>query len=395
MGSVAHLIIDDYPIFYSKNSFYEDVAGLIFLAEDFIEYKIKANERNQIIWGNTYDNDDTEELSITNFRTTVSICMERLEAYGVSHEKCKEEFQEKIKIMKDDEFYNFFKTENISYESYLHLVTEILNTKYTETKNPYSSFKDYLVDSDLTLEYQSLECGLYSILSTRSPEAIVEYDIDDLVQGGWTNEDPTEQIKTKKIIVFTEGKTDTEFLKLGLNVFKPHLLNLYHFIDFDESRYEANASMLVHSIKSFVGSGVDNLIVALFDNDSAGHKEIYNLRNVKLPENIKVLTYPSCELLERYPTIGPTGSAEMDVNGLAGSIEMYLGVDCISDNSGLIPIKWTGYVESINKYQGSILKKKEIQNRFRDKMHKAKNEGNYQIWQEIELLLNTLINAFK
>jgi hypothetical protein len=395
MGSVAHLIIDGYPIFHTKNCFNEEVASHIFVPNDFIEYKRRAKERNKLIWGDSYKDDNSVE-TVSNFKSTVSICLERLEAYGVNSDKCKEEFNSAMTFVKEDQLCDFFNKSRITYEDYLKTISEIMATGYLERDNYDNSFKDYLVENDLMLEYQSDQYGLYSILSTRSPESVVEYDIDDLIKGLWTSDDPKEQITIKKIIIFTEGKTDTEFIKLGLAKFKPHLLDIYHFIDFEDSKYEANASRLVHTIKSFVGSGIDNLIIALFDNDSAGHKEINNLRQVKLPANIKVLTYPNIELLENYPAIGPTGLNRMNVNGLAGSIEMYFGVDCLSGEKGLIPIKWTNYVDAIDRYQGSIIEKVQVQKKFRSKMKMHLKESvRVANWIEMDLLLSTIINAFK
>jgi hypothetical protein len=224
----------------------------------------------------------------------------------------------------------------------------------------------------------------------------IEYNLTNIIEGGWISEKPKQLINTEKIIVLTEGKIDTEFLKICINYFFPHLDGYYHFMDFENSRYEANASRLVHTIKSFVGSGIKNLIIALFDNDSAAKKEIKNLKKVKLPDNIKVLQYPEIEWAKNYPTIGPTGIESMDINGLAGSIEMYLGQDCLIENGEFIPIQWTGYMDSIDKYQGVILKKEEIQKLFRKKAKEFdKSSFNINNWKELISIIELINNAWK
>ena len=143
-------------------------------------------------------------------------------------------------------------------------------------------------------------------------------------------------------------------------------------------------------------SGINNLIIALFDNDAAALKEINNLKKVKLPNNIKVLQYPDIELAKNYPTIGPTGNQHMDVNGLACSIEMYLGIDCITENNEFLKIQWTGLVENIDKYQGVILKKEEVQKRFRQKV-KNFNPNLIELdnWKELHLIINMMNNCWK
>ena len=71
------------------------------------------------------------------------------------------------------------------------------------------------------------------------------------------------------------------------------------------------------------------------------------------------------EFARNYPTQGPNGITNLDINGLACSIELYFGRDILTDKEGkLIPIQWKGYEESLKQYQGEILKKKELQEAF-------------------------------
>ena len=74
-----------------------------------------------------------------------------------------------------------------------------------------------------------------------------------------------------------------------------------------------------------------------------------------IPDNIKIARYPNIKMLEDYPTIGPSGITNMDINGLAGSIEMYLGVDSLTEKKELIPVQWKGFDSSLKKYQGEIV----------------------------------------
>jgi hypothetical protein len=59
----------------------------------------------------------------------------------------------------------------------------------------------------------------------------------------------------------------------------------------------------------------------------------------------------------------------MDVNGLACSLELYLGEDVLRDESGcLLPVRWRGYDQSMRSYQGEIANKKSIQEAFERKL---------------------------
>jgi hypothetical protein len=56
----------------------------------------------------------------------------------------------------------------------------------------------------------------------------------------------------------------------------------------------------------------------------------------------------------------------MDVNGVAGSIELYLGRDALTSNQNqLPPVQWTGFDSGIRQYQGEVLEKDRIYERFR------------------------------
>jgi hypothetical protein len=55
----------------------------------------------------------------------------------------------------------------------------------------------------------------------------------------------------------------------------------------------------------------------------------------------------------------------MNVNGLACGIEMYLGADALRNQDGEFrPVRWTGYVAKLGRYQGVVEGKDEIVDRF-------------------------------
>ena len=88
----------------------------------------------------------------------------------------------------------------------------------------------------------------------------------------------------------------------------------------------------------------------------------------------------------------------MDVNGLAASIELYLGRELLTDSDGnLIPVQWRGYNNSVGKYQGEVLKKTEILGRFRDKLTRAKSRTHDELmgdWEGLQLIVSQLKSAF-
>ncbi|MFC3417721.1 hypothetical protein [Algoriphagus hitonicola] len=154
---------------------------------------------------------------------------------------------------------------------------------------------------------------------------------------------------------------------------------------------ESSASALVKLITSFAAANVKHPIIALFDNDTAGLKEMKKLTSKTVPPNIRILKYPDITIAKNYPTVGPTGKKKMNVNGLACSIEMYFGVDVLTRNNELIPIQWKGFEEKEKKYQGEIADKNYVQETFRKKLRKTEVTE----IEDLNKLLNGIFNAYK
>lgn len=394
MGSFSHLIISDYPTFTAKNSYFEELVKLIFLPEDYIVEERKKSSLNKLIWGDSYENDEGV-YTFRGFRQSVKNCKSRLEIYGVSPRKAKNEFQRATKNAKEDtgdsDIYYDFPINKISYEAYLAEIRDIIETKEINYENSYHDLRNSLIAGEFGIYGQELKYCLYSILCVVPENAIIEYDMSDIIDSGWVKESHIEHIDIEKIIILTEGKTDVEFINTSLLYLYPQLSNYYHFIDFDEFKVESNASALVKLVISLAASNVKHPIIALFDNDTAGIKEMKKLDSVRLPDNIKVLKLPDTKLAKSYPTIGPTGLKKMNINGLACGIEMYLGLDILTKNDKLIPIQWKGYDEKEKKYQGELSEKHLVQEAFRKKI---KIDKGLEL-TEMNMLLTNIFNAFE
>jgi hypothetical protein len=389
MGSYSNMTISDYPIFNIKNGYYEDLVKIIFLPDDFIVKKEINSTRNKLVWGDVFDNDNGS-YSFKGFRQTVKNCKERLEIYGASALNAKKDFNEAKKTSKQEEFYSF-SLNKVTYDEYLVEISKIIESKEKTYDELNTNFKESLISGDLGIYGQSTLYHLYSILSVLPADSIVEYDLTEIINGGWVKENEVNKIEFEKIIVLTEGKTDVEFISLSLQKLFPHLREYYHFINFDEYKVESNASALVKLIISLAASNIKHPIIALFDNDTTGLMEMKKLTSLKLPNNFRVLKYPDIPLAKKYPTIGPTGIKKMNINGLACGIEMYFGIDILTKESELIPIHWKAFNEKEKKYQGEISEKNYVQEEFRKKIKISE----YTELSEMNSLLNEMFNAYK
>lgn len=238
---------------------------------------------------------------------------------------------------------------------------------------------------------------------------IVEYDLSELVLSEYISLEENlcawarrmtadDYILNSKIVVLTEGSTDAYVISKSLEILYPHLSDFYSFMDFASTRAQGGASTLVSTLKSFCAAGIANRIIALFDNDTAAHSALRGIRTIQFPSNIRVFQYPRLEIAAVYPTLGPQGTVNLDVNGLAGSIEIYLGMDVLTNPDGsLMPIQWRGFDESTNQYQGELSRKSELIDRFEKKLKLAKEQPEViksQDWSGMRLILDQLRTAF-
>jgi hypothetical protein len=220
---------------------------------------------------------------------------------------------------------------------------------------------------------------------------------EDLVSSALT-ESVSDYLYRGKIIVLTEGVSDGWIISESLRLLYPHLSDYFTFMDFEGARVAGGAGSLANIVKAFAGAGIVNRILAIFDNDTAGEIAIRSLRNVRLPGNIRILKLPEIAALREYPTIGPSGQGLMDVNGIAGCIELYLGSDVLRDEEGRTsPVQWTGYEPSAGKYQGEVLFKGKIQERFKKKVESCRANPqifNKEEWCGLDAILTAMLAAF-
>jgi hypothetical protein len=144
-------------------------------------------------------------------------------------------------------------------------------------------------------------------------------------------------------------------------------------VDFEGFKVEGGASPLARLLRGFAGAGLTDRFIAIFDNDAAGHEALTSLKSIALPSNIRAITLPDLKFARDYPTIGPTGKLNADINGAAVSIESFLGRDALIREGELRPVRWSQWNSKAERYQGEIEGKPEVSERFLAAIKKIKN----------------------
>jgi hypothetical protein len=178
-----------------------------------------------------------------------------------------------------------------------------------------------------------------------------------------------------------------------LKVLYPHLTDLIRFLDYDQ-KTEGGAGALVRMVRAFAAAGIVNRIIAIFDNDTAATDALRVLNKSKLSPQLQVMQYPPIEIASSYPTLGPPSKTApggeisiADINGLAGSIEIYLGRDSLTGSDGqLRPVHWKSYIAGTGKYHDSFRAK------YRLALDHPENVGT-QDWEGMRIVIDAIREA--
>ncbi|MGE8712015.1 HEPN/Toprim-associated domain-containing protein [Leptospira interrogans] len=417
MGAYGNIYLGDFELGYTRNYVDLEITNL-FRTEDKKTFSINDPELPEIYKHHEEDHLDREDFTITILQIPVNILKDRLEILGYSFESSKIAFTEWVKLeieylknFKDnleDSLYNEEKIkflEKLTVELWIEKITFYYNNRKAERY--YDNFWE---ENWFGFGGEDLNVTLRIAIEVIGNNQSFTYDLTSLILNEFLEEaqdivDSSNDLKDGyvrkygKIIILTEGKSDSWILSKSLALLFPHLYRYYTFLDFEHSNLAGGVGYLTSTVKSFIGAGILNKVIALFDNDTAAKSAIKGLSKSRLPTNIKILQLPHNKLLESYPTIGPNGTMFMNVNGLAGSIETFLGITNLKDKDGsLFPIQWMGYDQTTKSYQGEILNKNDILLNFKKQIETCEKDSlqinNYD-WEALRNVLNSIFIAFQ
>jgi hypothetical protein len=384
MSSYADLLIDGATVFRWRNELDHSVLSL-FSKDDIVRMRGKrAHQRAQRLGlggFHAHYGDLGDEYELVAFSRTTKEIKDRLSVLGYGEE---------------------------SFEAFLEGVTEYYGSSRGVFERLLSQYKaNKPLDDDCQRELADLlqlnpcDCMFYHLRGADDGASVV-LDVSEFAHEGWYDDAYFDEDNGFRgiertyspPIILTEGHFDAEVLRGAIALLYPHLLSHVRFLDYNY-KPEGGAGVLVKTLKSFAAAGISNRILAVFDNDSAAYDALSSLDQAQLPRNFAVINYPSIEIGNHYPTLGPQGKVDMDINGLAGAIELYLGQDVLREEDGeLCPVQWTGYVAKLRRYQGEIISKSAIQARFRAKLKSAEADPKLirrQDWSGLRLIIEGII----
>ena len=374
MGSYTDFSINGYPILDTKSYVIPEVMTLFQESDKRVALR-KLSERNELIWGKVSPEEDRDEIAVT-YSCEVWKVIDRLNIMGFTMPRIRREFEaariaevEKYAAWLEDSDYGWCRDDldyftNLTFDRYVDALRTILGKRirspiFGEPMGDLGPIEKRILgekeDGFFGFVCSDFRSFIRLACEVTSPNGLVAQDITDVVHAGYYEEG--EPVCANSIldltaghtenstrIILTEGSSDVEILKEALALLYPHLAGYYSFLDFSSVRPQGGTGSLVTIIKAFAAAGISNRIIAVFDNDTAAFDARRSLASIQLPHNIIVCSYPNLSSLETYPTVGPTGLAPFNVNGLAASIELYLGNDLLGNGSDF-PVQWKGYIK--------------------------------------------------
>ncbi len=223
--------------------------------------------------------------------------------------------------------------------------------------------------------YENLDPYIVLRLLAENPRNLdreLSWQFADVVENGWANQDSLYEglSDADRILIVTEGSTDTTILKKTLPLLAPDVADFFTFVDMKENYPFAGTGNVTKFCRGLARIRVQNRIVVVLDNDTAGLEAYQVITKLELPPRMRIMTLPNLEEASQFPTLGPGGRAVEDINGRAVSIECFLDLNFgASDNP---TVRWSSYNSNLGSYQGSLINKDDYVGTFFDSVGRDK-----------------------
>lgn len=393
MGSIISLGIDNFEIDWGKNNHFLD-HSVLFLPSDVSEIPYQ------------YANGETKNKE--GYSRKLSSVKKRLDLLGYSLKSLRKIFYDHVESIPDyypdipisfEQFFSAFISIDIDQinpdEMYADYSLGEYVSRYIfqipEIKNRLPS--DIEIDSDLGTFFENLHPYiLLRILAEKDEysERYVHWDFADVVDNGWVDRaDVVKELpSSNKILVVTEGTSDSCIIERALSELRPEIADFFYFVDMEEHYPFTGTGNLFRFCQGLSRIQIQNKVLVLFDNDAAGVETFQKLQSIAKPSNMHFCMLPEHELFSNFQTIGPHGNSYEDINGSAVAIECFLDLNTVTNENRCV--RWTSFNDKLHRYQGSIIGKNMLVKEF----HKANlTDGSYDT-SRLKFLLDHLVEEW-
>lgn len=357
MGSMITLGIDKFEIDWGKNAFFADHSAL-FLPSDV----------DQIPY---YYADDIVEMKEGLARKLSSV-KRRLDLLGYSPRTLARKYKEHLEMVPD-----YYPDVPISFEQFQSAVSSI-DLEQVSLDPEFGEYDlgefvsrylfcdpevrshlppDVEIDTALGTFFENLDPYLTLRLlaaNKKNADLLVQWRYADVVDGGWVTRDEvvTPLPDASKILVVTEGSSDSFIIERAMASLCPDIADFFHFVDMEGHYPFTGTGNLFRFCQGLSRIKIQNNVLVIFDNDAAGVEKFEQSRNLNRPKNMHICRLPDHDFFSSFKTVGPNGTSKENINGSAVAIECFLDLSTISESDSCV--RWTSYKSELQRYQGEI-----------------------------------------
>ena len=360
MGSLITLSVGRLEVDWGKNNFFMNHSKL-FLPSD--------NQRAASL------SDGEDEEDEPAYSRPLSSVLRRLELLGYNLEHCRKLYEDLASAMPDE-----YEDVDVTFDKFV-LALASVHVGKVQLPQPDEGYDlgeftldNILKDPEFTKrlpqlkEYSRTEATFfenidpYVILrllaeNRRNLSEDVIWHYHDVVEGGWVGEgelyDGLED--ADRYLIVTEGKSDSTILKKSLDLLFPDITDFFTFIDMTENYPFTGTGNLTNFCHGLARIRIQNKVLVVFDNDTAGNAAYQKVEALQMPPNMRIALLPPLPDFKSFPTLGPSGPSNEDINGKAVAIELYL--DLTHGPAATPTVRWTSYDKKLDRYQGELVDK--------------------------------------
>ena len=420
MGTEITLDVGGLSVTYAKNTRGMD-HGTLFQERD--RKPLRSDQLNYEYYECEGEDPTSAEMA---FERRLKDTVPRLELLGFNLDRVKREYEHAVEFWKDER-QSFADDDSgslpdlMSFSEFRRFATEhplaSLDDTFVSTFDEGSEVKIHGRFADQTVlsripSYNSYDTQAYSersyfgeLVNILHPYSVmrllsdgntndntsVVWHYGPLVEAGWAHEKDfaSGARRGASFLIVTEGSSDVHILKRALELLRPDIADFFRFIDVSEGHPFSGAGSLLKFANGLVRIDIHNQIVFLLDNDAEGLYAHQRLSRLSMPPNMHAVMLPELEVFREFPTQGPEGIRDSDINCKAAAIECYLDLDA----SGHPPprVLWTNYKEALGIYHGALEHKEAYAKDFLRLTQEAITGGSYDT-SKIEVVLDTLLS---
>lgn len=363
------------------------------------------------------------------FKMKNSVISNRLNILGINDKKCKKEFEEQcftatkselIKFrdlissydeMDEDEYIIYF-----SYSAYKEYYVKRCLIDKEDLSEDYKSKSEFFYkkffeekkdfpDTDYSVGYERKEQFLnflYTLCMLADTKSYFKLDIRDQEAAGYypdlinlINSDRQWYLEFRnndynyQTIILTEGSSDSRIIEMTMKRAFAEYRDLFCFQDFDRSGHNVpsgGASYTANYVKFLKSIGYNQKVIAVFDNDEEGSKQINHLKKIASKnKNFRAIRYPNRPFAENYRVEINGDKLDVNINGDGLFLELYIAENLNPNHMPKLYKTKDGHYKFKNKKEKDELKKeynKWINNNSKTKILEN-NSGVVSIVQEL------------